>query len=85
MAADTTPLLGKSIERPCPRTRDKCRWYSLEYMMKTFRNLRDKDGTLEQQEVRSPEEQGLVRRLDVFLMVFGCISQGGSYQSCRVG
>lgn len=44
--------------------------------MKTFRDLRDKDGTLEQLEVRSPEEQGLVRRLDIFLMVFGCISQG---------
>jgi hypothetical protein len=27
-------------------------------------------------DVRSPEEKALVRRLDIFLMTFGCISQG---------
>lgn len=28
------------------------------------------------QHVRLPGERGLVRRLDIFLMTFGCISQG---------
>lgn len=43
--------------------------------MKTFQNLRDKNGSI-QVDARSAEEKGLVRRLDVFLMTFGCISQG---------
>lgn len=29
---------------------------------------------------RTPEERSLVRRLDIFLMTFGCISQGKSYE-----
>lgn len=28
-------------------------------------------------DIRSPEEKALVRRLDMFLMTFGCLSQGG--------
>lgn len=27
-------------------------------------------------DIRSPEEKALVRRLDMFLMTFGCLSQG---------
>lgn len=27
-------------------------------------------------DIRSPEEKSLVRRLDMFLMTFGCLSQG---------
>lgn len=27
-------------------------------------------------DIRSPDEKALVRRLDIFLMTFGCLSQG---------
>lgn len=37
-------------------------------------------------DIRSPEEKALVRRLDIFLMTFGCISQGAlGYPSNSLG
>lgn len=45
--------------------------------MRTFASLRRKvEAPVKQAYVRTPEELDLVRRLDVFLMTFGCISQG---------
>jgi hypothetical protein len=41
--------------------------------MVTFKMFRRNAPT---SDFRSPDEKALVRRLDIFLMTFGCLSQG---------
>ena len=47
--------------------------------MVTFKMLRRNVSTND--DFRSPDEKALVRRLDIYLMTFGCLSQGAL--SCR--
>lgn len=48
--------------------------------MVSFKIFRRKAST--NVDFRSPEEKALVRRLDMFLMTFGCLSQGAlAYKS----
>lgn len=44
----------------------------------SLKGITDRVAFLQRHEKRSPLEQDLVRRLDIFLMTFGCISQGKS-------